>query len=89
MIEAMPASEFQRQKIFWEAHQWGMQDDITAMVASQMHAHRMRAKPIEVRTMKEWAVDACRYKPFIVETADTIRSQIFSMLPIIGDTKNG
>lgn len=78
-IEALPASEFQRQKIYWEAHSWGMQDDLAAMTASQLHAHRTHSTPTSARTIKEIAVDQCKYKPFVIEDAMSIRNATLPM----------
>lgn len=88
-IASLPASEFQRQKIFWEAHSWGMEDDISAMTASHVIAQRTSGKPPDLRTIKELSTYNCAHKPFVIVDGMQLRTQILSTLsPMIGN-RNG
>jgi len=76
VIRNLPAQEFIRQKLFWEAHSWGMQDDLAAMTASQLHSQRVGKRPI--------ATSDCKFVPYIVEDPMTLRDQIFNVLQTMG-----
>ena len=84
-IRALPASEFIRQKTFWETHSWGMDDDLNSMLLSQTISQRLSKAPIDSRSVKEMATNQCAYKPFIIEPVEHIRSQFDTMASMIGN----
>jgi hypothetical protein len=84
VIRNLPAQEFIRQKLFWEAHSWGMQDDLAAMTASQIHSQRVGKLPIDARDIKSIATSDCKFVPYIVEDPMTLRDQIFNVLQTMG-----
>jgi hypothetical protein len=84
VIRNLPAQEFIRQKLFWEAHSWGMQDDLAAMTASQIHSQRVGKVPIDTRELKSIATNDCKYVPYIVEDPMTLRKQMFGALEMMG-----
>jgi hypothetical protein len=84
VIRNLPAQEFIRQKLFWEAHSWGMQDDLAAMTASQLHSQRVGKRPMDVRDIKSIATSDCKFVPYIVEDPTTLRDQIFNVLQTMG-----
>ena len=84
VIRNLPAQEFIRQKLFWEAHSWGMQDDLAAMTASQLHSQRVGKRPMDVRDIKSIATSDCKFVPYIVEDPMTLRDKIFNVLQTMG-----
>lgn len=83
-IRELPASEFIRQKTFWETHSWGMADDLNSMLVAQTISSRLGKAPMDSRSIKEMATHQCAYKPFIIEDASAIRRQFESMSSVIG-----
>jgi len=56
------------------------------LVASQIVAHRTGKPPIDPIQIKSWALEKCSHKPFVIETADVLRSSIFGMFEGLGKT---
>lgn len=78
IISNMPASEYQKQKLFWTICPWGITDDLTAMQVAQSLAHRVKDIPLDIKSLKAAAISQGKYEPFIIETEESLRASIFS-----------
>lgn len=78
IISEMPASEYQKQKIFWTICPWGITDDLMAMQVSQLLAHRVKDTPIDIKSIKTVAIEQSKYEPFIIESEESLRASLFS-----------
>ena len=84
-IEALPASEFRRQKTFWEVDPWGLESDLLAMQYSFYSAVKTRKPPQELPNVKKLAAYSGAVKAFIIESVSTIRKSVLSIASAMKD----
>lgn len=78
-IEALPLSEFNKQKAFWEHSCWGMSDDLLAMQYAATLATNSRKKPMEVVSVKRLAVHWGSVRAFVVESTKSVRAAFMAI----------
>jgi len=94
-IEALPASEFEKQYFFWQWYKWGLEDDMLAQVASQILSLRTGERPFsDAFAWKSAALEKCGL-PFVRLNRSfkainrRIRAGLMAMVSAIGRRKSG
>ena len=86
VIERLPISEINKQKVYWSINEWGIQDDLLSLIASQQIAHRTKDKPPDLDVVKSVVIEKLKFKPHIVEDTQTLTNKIIGILaPITRD----
>lgn len=78
-IEQIPASEFLRQKRFWEVSPWGLCDDVIAQFASWYLQSKTTTKSSNAYEIKQISAFSGTLKKFVVESASTLRKQFMGL----------
>ena len=86
-IEALPLSEFNKQKLFWEHCPWGGVDDILALHHSFYVAAKTGKKSPSVVDIKKMAMFTSAVKAFVIESVKTIRKAFMGIGKAMKDRK--
>ena len=82
-IENLPLSEYNKQKIYWEHHMWGVTDDLLAM----QHNFYARAKgvkdPLSSVELKRVATYTGAVKAFVIESTKSLRASIMAVAELM------
>lgn len=86
VIEQMPISEINKQRVYWSMNEWGIQDDLLSLIASQLIGHRTKTKPPDLNIVKDVVIEELKFKPFVIEDTQTLANKIIGILaPITRD----
>lgn len=88
VIESLPISEFNKQKVFWSINKWGIEDHLLALLSSQLISHRTKEKPLDVNIIKDIVIRESNYKPIIIETTENLTRNIFNTLAPIMESSD-
>lgn len=87
-IEALPLSEFNKQKAFWEHCPWGMIDDISAMHHAAYIRHKTGGKSnLSGLQVKNLAIYYSSFRKAVVESAKSIRAAFMGIASAMKEKK--
>ena len=84
-IEALPISEINRQKLFWEHCPWGMTEDILALHHSFYVGVKSGKKVMDTVEVKRLAIYTSAVKKFVIESTKVIRSAFIGIASAMKD----
>jgi len=87
-IEALPLSELNKQKIFWEHCSWGVTDDIMALHHSFYVAAKTGNKDLTVVKVKQIAAYTSAVKALVIESTKTIRGALMGIAKLMKERNN-
>jgi hypothetical protein len=87
-IEALPISEFNKQKAFWEHCSWGMVDDLVALHHSSWVSLETRGKnKVSVTEVKKLALLYSAVRKVAVQSASSLRRAFMGIATAMKEKK--